>query len=76
MGWEERITIDPSVLAGKPVIKGTRVAVEFIADLLAQGWTTNDVLRNYPDIKEDDVTACLKYASAILHAERVYPLGR
>ena len=76
MGWEERITIDPSVLAGKPVIKGTRLAVEFIVDLLAQGWTRDDVLQSYPDLTAEDITACLKYASALLHAERVYPLVR
>ena len=74
MGWEERITIDPSVLAGKPVIKGTRLAVELIVDLLAQGWTRDDVLQSYPGLTAEDITACLKYASTRLHAERVYPL--
>ena len=46
MKWNERIVIDPAVLAGKPVIRGTRLAVDFIVGLLAQGWTEADILRN------------------------------
>jgi Uncharacterized conserved protein len=74
MAWQDRITIDPAVLVGKPVIKGTRLAVEFIVDLLAHGWTEEEILRNYPGITPEDIRACLAYASALLHAERVYPL--
>ncbi len=75
MNWQERIVIDPNILVGKPVVKGTRLAVEFIVDLLAQGWSEADILRNYPGIATEDIRACLGYASAILHAERVYPLS-
>jgi len=50
MNWQSRITIDPNILVGKPTIKGTRLAVEFIIDLLAQGWSTAEILRNYPGI--------------------------
>ena len=71
----ERIVIDPAVLAGKPVVRGTRLAVEFIIDLLAQGWPEADVLSNYPGLTHQDIQACLGYASAVLKAERVYPLG-
>lgn len=74
MGWEDRIVIDEKVLVGKPVIRGTRLAVEFIIDLLHQGWSEADILRNYPGVTRDDILACLGYASAMLHAERVYPL--
>jgi uncharacterized protein (DUF433 family) len=74
MDWRERITIDPNVLVGKPVVKGTRLAVEFVIDLLAQGWTQQDVLQNYPRISEEDIHACLAYASAALRDEKVYPL--
>lgn len=63
MEWEERISIDPSVLSGKPVIKGTRLAVAFIVNLLAQGWSVDDVLMNYPGIESADIRACLAYAS-------------
>ncbi|HSO73476.1 MAG TPA: DUF433 domain-containing protein [Blastocatellia bacterium] len=74
MNWEERITIDPNILVGKPVIKGTRLAVEFVIELLAQGWTEQQVLENYPGIAEEDIHACLAYASAALRNEKVYPL--
>jgi uncharacterized protein (DUF433 family) len=74
MDWKEHIIIDPNILVGKPVVKGTRLAVEFIIDLLAQGWSEADILRNYPGFTRDDIYACLHYASAVLHAEKVYPL--
>jgi uncharacterized protein (DUF433 family) len=74
MDWKERITIDPGILTGKPVVKGTRLAVEFIVDLLAQGWSETDILHSYTGLTTDDIKACLKYASAVLHAEKVYPL--
>ena len=72
MNWQERITLNPNVLVGKPVIKGTRLAVEFIIDLFAQGWSIEEVLRNYPGITVDDIQACFSYASASLKAEKVY----
>lgn len=74
MNWPERIVIDPNILAGKPVVKGSRLAVEFIIDLLAQGWSEADILRNYPGLTREDIQACLHYASAIMRAEKIYPL--
>jgi uncharacterized protein (DUF433 family) len=73
MNWRDRIVIDPAVLTGKPVVKGTRLAVEFVVDLLAQGWTHEQIVRSYPGLTREDVQACLGYASELLHAERVYP---
>jgi uncharacterized protein (DUF433 family) len=73
MKWQERISIDPAVLVGKPVVKGTRLAVEFIIDLMAQGWPESEILRNYPGLTHEDLQACLAYASEVLHAEKVYP---
>lgn len=73
MHWQERIVIDPAILVGKPVIRGTRLAVEFIIDLLAQGWSEDEILRNYPGLTHEDIQACLRYASELLRAERVYP---
>ena len=70
--WKDRIYIDPEILVGKPIIKGTHLAVEFIIDLLAQGWTEEEILRNYPRISREDVHACLAYASEILKVERVF----
>jgi uncharacterized protein (DUF433 family) len=72
--WKERIVVDPDILVGKPVVKGTRLAVELIVDLLAQGWTEEELLRNYPRLTPEDIRACLQYASARLHAEKVFPL--
>jgi len=72
--WRTRIVIDPQVLVGKPIVRGTRLAVEFIIDLLAQGWTEAEILHNYPGLTHEDVQACLSYASATLRAEKVYPL--
>ncbi len=72
MTWEDRITADSAVLVGKPVIKGTRLSVEFIVGLLAQGWPEDEVLRNYPGITREDVLACLAYAQDRLKDERVY----
>lgn len=74
--WADRIVLDPSILTGKPIIKGTRLAVEFIIDLLAQGWSEQDILDNSPGITTEDIRACLAYARDSLGAERVYPLGR
>jgi uncharacterized protein (DUF433 family) len=75
MAWQERITVDPEVLVGKPVIRGTRLAVEFILDLLGQGWSEDQILQNYPGIRHEDVLACLQYARDVLRTERVYPLS-
>lgn len=72
MNWQERITVDPAVLVGKPVIKGTRMAVEFVVDLLGRGWTQEEVLREYDHLKPEDIQACLAYASEVLRTERVF----
>ena len=53
----ERIVVDPEILRGKPVIRGTRLGVSFIVDLLAQGWTESDILANYPGLVREDIRA-------------------
>ena len=75
MDWQERIAIDPKILVGKPVVKGTRLAVEFFIGLLAQGWSEAEVLRNYPGLTSDDIKACLAYAGEMMKSERVYPIA-
>jgi uncharacterized protein (DUF433 family) len=75
MAWQDRIVVDPNILVGKPIVKGTRLAVEFIIDLLAHGWSEADVLKNYPGLSAEDIPACLAYAGERLRAEKVYPLG-
>jgi uncharacterized protein (DUF433 family) len=74
MTRQNRIVVNPEVMVGKPVIKGTRITVEFVIDLLAHGWKTDKILKNYPGLQPEDVRACLIYASGVLHAEKVYPL--
>ncbi|MCS6852764.1 MAG: DUF433 domain-containing protein [Gemmataceae bacterium] len=75
MTWNERIVIDPHILTGKPIIKGTRLAVEHILELMGQGWAEEQILAEYPGVTHDDILACLRYASEILKAEKVYPVG-
>jgi uncharacterized protein (DUF433 family) len=72
MDWNDRITVDPAILVGKPVIKGTRIAVEFIIDLLGRGWTREQILHEYDHLKLEDIQACLGYASDVLKSERVH----
>jgi uncharacterized protein (DUF433 family) len=72
--WRSRITVNPQILAGKPIIKGTRISVEHILDLLANDWTTETILENYPQLKKQDITAVLKYTTQMLKEEKVYPL--
>jgi uncharacterized protein (DUF433 family) len=73
MTAQERIVLDPAVLAGKPVIRGTRLSVDFIIGLMADGWSEADILRNYPGLSPADVAACLAYARDVLRSEKVYP---
>lgn len=75
MTWQAHIMADPDVLSGKPVVRGTRLAVEFLVDLLAEGWDEAEILANYPGLTGEDIRACLAYASHVLRSERVYPLG-
>lgn len=72
MTWQDRITIDPNVLVGKPIIKGTRISVEFVIDLLGRGWSIDQVLAEYDHLKPEDIQACLAYASDVIKSEKVY----
>jgi uncharacterized protein (DUF433 family) len=70
MTWQQRITIDPEILVGKPVIKGTRLSVEFIVGLLAEGWSEQEILDNYPGLTSEDINACLAYRKAMFESSR------
>ena len=74
MPLSERIVADPEVLAGKPVIRGTRLAVEFVLELLAAGQSENEILTNYPGLTREDILACLFYASYLAHEYKAYPI--
>jgi uncharacterized protein (DUF433 family) len=70
----ERIVVDPEILSGKPVIRGTRLAVELILELLAAGQAESELLANYPGLTREDILACLAYASYLAHEYRGYPI--
>ncbi len=74
MQWSERITVDPEILVGKPVVRGTRLAVEFILELLAAGQSDAEILDEYPGLTKEDILACLSYASYLAHEFRAYPI--
>ena len=65
----DRIMIDPEVLSGKPVIQGTRIPIYLIIQLLANGMTEKEILRQYPTLKKEDIKAALTYASKCLENE-------
>lgn len=74
MPLSERIVVDPEILAGKPVVRGTRLAVEFILELLAAGQSENEILANYPGLTRADILACLLYASRLAREYKAWPI--
>jgi uncharacterized protein (DUF433 family) len=70
---ENIIVRDPVVLAGKPVIRGTRISVEFVIGAMADGWSVGDILADYPGLTSDDITPCLNYARDLVSSERACP---
>ncbi len=71
----ERIAVDPGVVLGKPVIRGTRLSVEHILGLLASGWTFEAIQGSYPGLAAEDIRACIAYARRLVEEEKVYPIG-
>lgn len=74
MKWQEYIAADPTILVGKPVIRGTRLAVEFILGLMAQGWPEEEITRNYR-LTREQVRACAAYAHERLSEEKLFVAG-
>ena len=74
MRYKERIEINPDVLVGKPIIKGTRISVEFILELLANGWDTEQILKNYPQLTKEDILAAIQYSLQVLKEEKVFAI--
>jgi len=69
-----RITVNPQVLVGKPIIRGLRISVEQILKALAAGITSEELLRDYPELESEDLRAVLAYAAACVSEEDVYPV--
>ena len=72
--YQDRIIVDPQILVGKPVIKGTRIPVELVLKRLSQDLDMRTIFEAYPRLTEADVKACLAYAEALVEGEAVYPL--
>jgi len=72
MDWRQRIVVNPQILVGKPVIKGTRISVELVIDLLARGYSAAQIVQQYDHLTAEDIQACLAYASDVLSSEKVY----
>ncbi len=72
MNWHEYIHTDPKVLVGKPVLKGTRLSVDFVMRLLANGWTREQILADYPRLTPEMLQACFSFAAECLEGESFY----
>lgn len=70
----ERIVVNPKIMGGKPIIKGTRITVEQVLKMLAQDLTTKEILKDYPHLSKDDVAAVLLYAAKVAGEEEIYPV--
>ncbi len=75
MNWRSRIVADANVLVGKPVIKGTRISVELVIDLLAAGYTPAQIRQQYDHLTIDDIHACLAYAREVIGSERMFAVN-
>lgn len=70
----DRIVVNPKIMLGKPVIRGTRITVEHVLKLLKQGLTVKEILKDYPHLKKADIQVAVDYATESLNKERAYPL--
>jgi uncharacterized protein (DUF433 family) len=71
----ERITVNPQIFAGKPIIRGRRLAVEHVLGMLAAGDSVDEILKGYPWLERQDIQACLVYARRVTANERIEPLS-
>jgi uncharacterized protein (DUF433 family) len=76
MEWRDHIHSDTKILSGKPVVRGSRLSVDFLLRLFAAGWTEEQVLRNYPNLKPEDLRAVFAYAAEAAQEERGLTLRR
>ena len=76
MNWRDHIVVNPDVLAGKPITKGTRIAVESLLDRFADGWSYDAILQAYPHLTREQVQAALACAAELFKEERFVAIGR
>ena len=76
MNWKNHIEVNPDVLVGEPVIKGTRISVELILDRLADGWSMEDILASYPHLTRVDVLAAITFAAELFKEETFVAVGK
>jgi len=76
MNWQEHIISDKEVLLGKPTIKGTRISIELILELLATGWTEKQILESYPRLNEQNLKAVFAYLKDCIQQELFFPLPK
>lgn len=74
MNWQDYVTADPEILCGKPIVKGTRLSVEFLLGLFAMGWTPQQVLENYPQLSPEALRAVFAFAQVRIEEESYLPL--
>ena len=70
----ERINFNPQIFRGKPIIRGLRISVELILDLMSQGVSVQEILEDYPDLEINDIRACLAYAKTVIANEEIESL--
>lgn len=75
VNWKEYIYSDPNILLGKPIIKGSRISVELILELLAEGWTNKMIKESYPHITEDHIKAVFAYTKESIENDRFFPIS-
>lgn len=76
MKWQDYLTTDVAVLGGKPVVRGTRLAADFLLGLFAAGWTQEQVLVSYPQLSTDALRAVFAYAAEVTHDEATHLVNR
>lgn len=75
MDWRQRIEVNPAILVGKPLVRGTRLSVEHIVGMMAAGVSEVEILQNHPRLTHEDLLACLAYAADSLSDQRILPLS-
>ena len=75
MNWHEHIHSDPAILLGKPVVRGTRLSVEFLLGLMAEGWTEREILESYPQLSPEGMRALFAFVAECLRDEHVCSIG-